>query len=94
MTGHIIFTRNGRPLLREGDDLFSETGTQVARVQRLAFDRNGRYVGTIDENDRLVFRSEDSNTLGPVYVPAVHAGFQHDPGDTEVSVDEEPALPY
>ena len=94
MTERIMYTRNGRPLLREGNDLFSETGTQVARVQPLAFDGNGRYVGTIDENDRLVYRSEDSNTLGPVYVPAVHAGFQSDPGDTEVTVDEEPALPY
>jgi hypothetical protein len=94
MTDNILFTRNARPLLREGNDLFSETGNQVARLQSIAFDRHGRYVGTIDENDRLVYRSEDSNTLGEVYVPEVHAVFQADPVDTEVTLDEEPALPF
>jgi hypothetical protein len=92
--GKIIFTRNGRPLMLESSGLFSETGTQVAQVQSIAYDRSGRYVGTIDENDRLVYRMEDSATIGPVFVPAVHAVFEQDPGDIEVTLDEEPALPY
>jgi hypothetical protein len=94
--GTIIFTKNGRPLMRDGNDLFSETGTHVAQLdaEGKAYDLRGRYAGTIDQNDRLVYRMEDSATIGSIFTPQAHEPFQHDPGTRLVTLDEEPALQY
>jgi len=94
--GTIVFTKNGRPLMRVGNDLFSETGTHVAQLdaEGKAYDLRGKYAGTMDENDRLVYRMEDSATIGSIFAPEVHEAFEHNPGTKLVTLDEEPALPY
>jgi hypothetical protein len=55
-----LYTMNGRPLTRRGDDLFTRFGNHIGRVQgEKVFGPDGRYVGTL-VGDRLVYRSTDS----------------------------------
>jgi hypothetical protein len=90
----IVFTKNGRPLLREDDDLYGTSGTHVARLQDgKAYDTNGRYVGTL-EGERLLYRMTDSFTIGPLFARTAHAGFTRDPGVVFETMDDEPSLPY
>jgi hypothetical protein len=43
-----IYTKNGRPLRRKGNDLFARSGVHVARLRGdRAFDSQGKYVGTL-----------------------------------------------
>ena len=69
-----LYTRNGKPLSRRGDDVFSASGTYVGRVSgSRVHDPNGRYVGTLD-GDRLVYRSTDSATIGSPSAPSAGSG--------------------
>lgn len=69
-----IYTKDGRPLSRSGDDLFSRSGEHVARLRRdKAFDSNGRYVGTLVSN-RLIYRSTQSAAVGPPFAKRSRAG--------------------
>ena len=55
-----LYTMNGRPLTRRGDDLFTRSGNHIGRVQgEKVFGPDGRYVGML-VGDRLVYRSTDS----------------------------------
>lgn len=68
-----LFTKNGRPLRRSGDDLFAKSGSHVARLRgNYAFGPDGKYVGTI-VGDRLVYRSTDRARIGSPYVQRPHA---------------------
>lgn len=70
-----IYTRNGRPLRRDRDDLFSRSGKHIARVKgKKAFGPDGRYVGTL-VRDRLIYRSTDSATIWTVFMPRVGSPF-------------------
>ena len=55
-----LYTKGGRPLARQGKDLFVSSGRHIGRIQdgRL-FGPNGCYLATI-EGDRVVYRSTDS----------------------------------
>jgi hypothetical protein len=64
-----IYTKNGRPLQRVGDDLFAKSGLQVARLRGdRAFGPDGRYVGTL-VNDRLIYRSAQNAAVGSSFSP-------------------------
>src|SRR5438876_10065191 len=70
-----IHTKNGRPLHVNGEDVFSKSGKQVARLRGgTAYGPDGQYVGTLD-GDRLVYRSTDSATISSPFVPMRLAGF-------------------
>jgi len=89
-----VHTANGRPLLREDDDLFGTTGTHVARLrEEKAYDKRGRYVGTLVE-DRLYYRVGDSLAIGEPYIPQVHGEFTLAAAAPVETMDEEPPLPY
>lgn len=69
-----LYTKNGRPLQRRGDDLFSRSGKQVGRIRaRKVYGPDGRYAGTID-GDRVVYRSTDSAEVSSPYAPTQSAG--------------------
>jgi hypothetical protein len=69
-----LFTKQGRPLSRAGDDLYSRSGRHVARLRGVkAFGPDGRYVGTV-VGDRLVYRATDSAAIGTIFVPSQRAG--------------------
>lgn len=55
-----LYTKNGRPLRRDGYRLFAHSGTYVGRINgNYVFDPFGRYAGTI-VGDRVVYRSSHS----------------------------------
>ena len=71
----IIYTRDGVPINRSGDDLFDASGKQVARLERdKAFAPNGSYVATL-ANDRLIFFVNDSQQTGSKFNPKTVTGF-------------------
>lgn len=69
-----IYTKNGEPLSRSGDDLFDSSGKHVARLSGTkAFGPSGQYVGTLVD-DRLVYRSTDSAVIGSSFVRRAGSG--------------------
>ncbi len=69
-----LYTKAGRPLRRSGDNLFSRSGIQAARIRgNKAYGPNGRYVGTL-VGDRLVYRSTDSAAISSAFAAARQAG--------------------
>jgi hypothetical protein len=51
-----LYTKNGRPLRRRGDNLFSRSGKHVGRIRGdKVFDSSGRYAGTV-VGDRVIYR--------------------------------------
>lgn len=71
----IIFTKNGVPINRGGDDLFDASGKQVARLQgNKAFGPSGRYIATL-VNDRLIHLASDNKLTGSTFKPKTVAGF-------------------
>ena len=63
MSDSLLYTRDGHPLQRDGDKLWSRAGVYVGLIKGTkVFGPNGRYVGTIVEN-RVVYRRLDSGTL-------------------------------
>lgn len=55
-----LWTKNGRPLLNDGNDVYVASGTLVGRIRgdRVFRTSDDQYVGTL-VGDRLVFRSYD-----------------------------------
>jgi hypothetical protein len=55
-----LWTKNGRPLLNDGNDVYVPSGTLVGRIRgdRVYRSEDDGYVGTLVA-DRLVFRSYD-----------------------------------
>jgi hypothetical protein len=87
----IIHTPQGRPLLLQDGDIFSGSGTHLARMHgNVAYDPSGRYVGTL-VHDRLVFDDADSLTFGPLFVRTTHPGFA-DVGNISVRTLEREVL--
>lgn len=55
-----LYTRSGRLLQRNGDHLYSRSGTYLGRLRNgKVFDPDGRYCGTVS-GDRVVYRTIDS----------------------------------
>ena len=69
-----MYTKEGRPLKVSGADLFSRSGTHVARIRGdKAYGPDGRYVGTI-VGDRLIYRSTNSASIGSPFAPRASVG--------------------
>jgi hypothetical protein len=65
-----IYTKDGKPLNRSGNDLFDSSGRNVARISGdKAYSPRGRYVGTL-VGDTLVYRSTDSASIGSSVAPS------------------------
>lgn len=69
-----LYTKNGRPLQRDGERLFAASGTYLGMVQdSYVFDTSGKYAGTID-GDRVVYRSVDSARIAAPSIAAPLVG--------------------
>ncbi|MCW2529296.1 MAG: hypothetical protein JWM76_4156 [Pseudonocardiales bacterium] len=69
-----LFTRDGRPLKVDGNDVFDRSGRQVARLRgRTLHGCDGRYVGTLI-GDRVVYRASDDTTISSPFSPRNVAG--------------------
>ncbi len=69
-----MYTKDGRPLEVSGDTVYSRSGQVIGRIKgNKVFGTDGRYVGTIT-NDRLVYRSTDSASIGSPFAAADRAG--------------------
>lgn len=69
-----LYTKNGRPLQRSGDKLYSRSGQYLGRIRNgKVYEPAGRYAGTI-VGDRVVYRSADSVTISGPSVAASRAG--------------------
>jgi hypothetical protein len=88
-----IYTKNGRPLHRSGDNLFSSSGAHVAKLNgSKAYDSDGKYVGTL-VNQRLIYRSMDSTSRGSPFAKTSQAGFANAKGVSVSAMGEEPPIP-
>ena len=69
-----LYTKNGRPLQVQGDNVYSRSGRIVGRIKGdKVYGTDGRYVGTI-ANDRLVYRSTHSASISSPFSAANRAG--------------------
>lgn len=61
-----LYTKNGRPLRREGDRLYSRSGIYIGKIyEDRVYHPNGHYAGTII-GDRVVYRATHSARIkGP-----------------------------
>jgi len=88
-----IYTKNGRPLRRDGDDLFARSGAHVARLRGdRAFDSRGQYVGTL-VGDRLIYRSTQNAAIGPPFMTRPHAGSTQASRVATAQWGDEPPIP-
>jgi hypothetical protein len=84
-----LYTKEGRPLRQSGDDLFSRSGTHVAKLKgKKAYGPDGRYVG-----NRLVYRSTDSATIGSSFAQRAHAGTASASAVGAAVLGDEPPIP-
>jgi hypothetical protein len=69
-----LYTKNGRPLMQRGDDLFSRSGTHVGRIRGdKVYGPDGRYGGTIT-GDRVGYRSSHRATISSPFARRVGSG--------------------
>jgi hypothetical protein len=88
-----LYTKEGRPLRQSSSDLFSRSGTHVAKLKgKKAYGPDGRYVGTLVGN-RLVYRSTDSATSGSAFAQRSHAGTASARAAGSAISGEEPPIP-
>lgn len=88
-----LYTKDGRPLRRSGNDIFSASGTHVARLRGdKAYGPDGQYVGTI-VNDRLVYRSTQSASISSPFAQRAHAGFASAHRAGRAMLGDEPPIP-
>lgn len=88
-----IYTRDGRPLSRQGDDVFTTSGTHIGRASGdRVFGPGGDYIGTLD-GDRLVYRSTDSASMGSPFAPAAGSGSAAGNAAASAIWGDEPNIP-
>jgi hypothetical protein len=69
-----LYTKNGKPLAVNGDDIFDQDGRHVGRRSGdRVYDPSGRYAGTI-VGDTVVHRTVDSGSMGSAFAPSSRAG--------------------
>jgi hypothetical protein len=69
-----LYTRNGKPLKVNGDDIFDASGQHVGRRRGdKVYGPDGVYAGTI-VGDRVVYRSTDSAAISSPFAPRASAG--------------------
>jgi len=88
-----IYTKNGRPLRRDGDDLYARSGTHVARLRGdQAFDPRGKYVGTL-VGDQLIYRSTQSATVSSPFAKSSRVGSAQANRAATAQWGDEPPIP-
>lgn len=88
-----LYTKNGRPLQRSGDSLYSRSGHYLGQIRNgKVHDQSGRYAGTI-VGDRVVYRGPDSATAGSPSVSARRAGSARANRAGSAIWGDEPPLP-
>jgi hypothetical protein len=71
----IIYTRDGEPINRSGNELYDSSGIQVGRMDgNKAFGPDGKYVATL-VSGRLVYLRNDSAIRTSPFPPRRVAGF-------------------
>ncbi|WP_026851137.1 hypothetical protein [Glaciibacter superstes] len=89
-----LYTKNGRPLQRDGNRLFSGSGTYLGTIQGLyVFDTSGQYAGTID-GDRVVYRAIDSARISSPTIAAHRVGLAVVNTVPAAILGDEPSFPY
>jgi len=64
-----LYTRDGKPLRRTGDDVHDNSGRHVGKIQGYkVYGPDGRYVATL-VGDRLVYRQADSAGVSSPFAP-------------------------
>jgi hypothetical protein len=88
-----LYTKNGRPLQRNGDRLFAGSGTYLGTIQgRYVFDTSGQYAGTLD-GDRVVYRTVDSARVSSPMIAAPRVGLAVVNAVPAAILGEEPTFP-
>lgn len=88
-----LYTKNGRPLQRSGDQLHSGSGVYLGIIQgQYVFDTSGKYAGTID-GDRVVYRTVDSARIASPTIAAPRAGLAVARAVPAAILGEEPSFP-
>lgn len=88
-----LYTKNGRPLQRSGDQLWSGSGTYLGTIRgKYVFNTSGQYAGTVD-GDRVVYRAVDSARIASPTVAAPRAGLALAPAVPAAILGEEPQFP-
>ncbi len=87
----LLYTKEGRPLKVDGNDLISRDG-HVARLRdKFAFGPDGCYVGTV-VGDRLVYRTTDSARIGSPFVRRATVGHAYANRVPAAIVGDEPPI--
>lgn len=88
-----VYTKEGRPLRLNGDDLFSKSGVHVARLRgKKAYGPDGHYVGTL-VGDRLVYRSTDSASISSPFARKASPGSAAARSAGSAVWGDEPSIP-
>lgn len=88
-----LYTKEGRPLQRSGEKLYSRSGRYVGLIRNgRVYDPNGNYAGTI-VGDRVIYRSTDSATIAGPSVSADRAGIARANRVGSATWGDEPAFP-
>lgn len=88
-----LYTKNGRPLQRDGDRLFAGSGAYLGIIEgNFVFSTSGQYAGTID-GDRVVYRAIDSARIASPTVAAPRVGLAVVNAVPAVIIGDEPPFP-
>jgi len=88
-----LYTKNGRPLQRDGEQLFAGSGIYLGVIHgNFVFDTSGRYAGTID-GDRVVYRAIDSARIASPTVAAPRVGLAAVNAVPAAIIGDEPPFP-
>lgn len=88
-----LYTKNGRPLQRDGHRLFAGSGIYLGTIQgRYVFDTAGQYAATID-GDRVVYRAIDSARISIPTISGPRLGLAMVNALPAAILGEEPSFP-
>jgi hypothetical protein len=89
-----LYTKNGRPLRIRGEKVFNRSGLQIGRIRgSKVHGPDGRYVGTIVNNERLIYRSTQSTGTSSSFTPSRLAGSMRANRSSTALWGEEPNIP-
>lgn len=86
-----LYTKQGKALRVDGDDLIGRAGHVAKLHGGFAFAPDGRYVGTV-VGDRLIYRSTDSAHLRAPFVRRATAGHAYADRVPTAAWGEEPPI--
>jgi hypothetical protein len=70
-----LYTKNGVPLRVSDSKVFAQSGKQIGRIRDGRVNgSDGQYVGTIVNDERLIYRSTHSARVSSPFTPSFRAG--------------------